>query len=68
MDTKKHVRRKETTIKVRGLDCADCALKIEKAVSRAKGVKSAEISFINSTLKMKIDDSEYRRKKIEKII
>jgi len=56
---------KETKLKIRGMDCADCAIKIEKAVSKAKGVESAEVSFVDSTLKMKIDESEYDRKNIE---
>ncbi|MFQ6084167.1 MAG: heavy metal translocating P-type ATPase [Candidatus Aminicenantia bacterium] len=60
--------KKETVIKIRGIDCADCAVKIEKAVSKAKGVKSAEVSFVNSTLRIKIDNSEFNRKNIENII
>ncbi len=31
---------KEILIKIRGLDCADCAPKIERAVSKAKGMKA----------------------------
>jgi len=60
--------KKETTMKIREMDCADCAIKIEKAVSKAKGVESAEVSFVDSTLKMKIDESEYSRKNIENTV
>lgn len=60
--------KKETKIKISGMDCADCAIKIEKAVSRAKGVESAEASFVESILKMKVDQSEYDKKEIKRIV
>lgn len=50
------------------MNCADCAIKIEKAVSKAKGVESADVSFADSTLKMKINESEYSRKNIENTV
>lgn len=39
-----------------GLDCANCAAKIEKAVSELDGVKSASVSFI--TTKLTIETAE----------
>jgi len=41
---------KEKVFKVEGMDCADCALKIEKAVSRIKGVASAQVFLSSSKL------------------
>ena len=32
------------------LDCAVCANKMEKAVKKIKGVKSASVSYINQTM------------------
>jgi len=61
-------RKRETKIKIRGMDCADCAIKIEKAISRAKGVESAEASFVESALKMKVDESEYDKNEIKRIV
>ncbi|MDM7324697.1 MAG: heavy metal-associated domain-containing protein, partial [Thermus sp.] len=31
--------------RVEGMDCADCALKVEEALSRVPGVLRAEVSF-----------------------
>ncbi len=42
----------ERLFKIRGMDCADCATEIEKAVSRLAGVKHARVSFEASTLKV----------------
>lgn len=41
-----------------GLDCADCAIKIETAVSRMDGVKSANVDFATERLTIEIDDKE----------
>ncbi len=43
---------KEKTYTIKGMDCAGCALKIEKAVSKIDGVKSAQISFAAEKLKV----------------
>ncbi|GFP30116.1 heavy-metal-associated domain-containing protein [Candidatus Hakubella thermalkaliphila] len=37
---------------IKNMDCTDCALKIEKAVSKLPGVKLAEVSFVTSKLKV----------------
>jgi len=41
---------KEKIIRIKGMDCADCALQIERAVSKVKGVKSARVYLGSSTL------------------
>lgn len=43
---------KEEFFRIKGMDCADCALKIEKTVSKIPGVKLAEVSFATSKLKV----------------
>jgi len=45
--------------KVRGMDCADCALKIEKVVSKIPGVKLVEVSFATSTLKVTTETPQF---------
>ncbi|MCP2618821.1 HAD-IC family P-type ATPase [Candidatus Aminicenantes bacterium AC-335-A11] len=60
--------KKEIELKIKGIDCADCAIKIEKAVSKIKGVKSAQVSFINSTIKIEVDSSRFNKKNVEKAI
>lgn len=43
----------EKVFTVEGMDCADCALKIEKAVSKIKGVASAQVLLSSSKLIVK---------------
>lgn len=45
---------------IEGMDCADCAAKVEQHVSKLSGVKQAQVNFINSNLK--VEFQEYRIK------
>jgi Cd2+/Zn2+-exporting ATPase len=38
-----------------GMDCADCALKIEKGVSRLEGVRACQVNFMSATLEVNGD-------------
>lgn len=53
-----------------GLDCANCAGKIENAVKNTDGINSATLNFINTTLQVEISDSAEKQmdKKIEDIV
>jgi len=44
------------TFKLEGLDCANCAAKIENSVKKLDGVNSASVNFI--TAKMTIDGED----------
>jgi Cd2+/Zn2+-exporting ATPase len=44
---------RERSFRVEGMDCGDCALKIESAVSRIKGVASAQVLLSSSKLVVK---------------
>ena len=48
------------------IDCAVCAGKIEDAIRKIDGVKSAELNFIMQTLSVEADEAEFKR--IEKEI
>lgn len=48
--------------KMEDLDCANCAAKMESAISKIEGVNSASISFIMQ--KLTIDLDEAREKEI----
>lgn len=37
---------------VKNLDCADCALKLEEVILKIQGVKEAQVSFVNSEIKV----------------
>ena len=48
------------------IDCAVCAGKIEDAIKKIDGVKSASLNFIMQTLTVEAEESEFSR--IEKEI
>ena len=42
-----------------GLDCANCAAKIEKNVKKLDGVKDATVSFFAQKLVLEADDEKF---------
>lgn len=40
-----------------GLDCANCAAKMERSICKIKGVTSVEISFMSQRLYLEMDES-----------
>ncbi|MCQ2541008.1 MAG: cation transporter [Lachnospiraceae bacterium] len=40
------------------LDCANCAAKIEDAVSKIDGVTSASVTFLTQKMKVELDDAK----------
>lgn len=44
------------TYKLRDLDCANCAAKLERAVSKLDGVKSASVNFFAQKLTVEVAD------------
>ena len=45
--------------KLDGLDCANCAAKIEKKVKSLDGVKDATVSFFAQKLVLEADDDKF---------
>lgn len=45
------------TYKLEDLDCANCAAKMEAAISRIDGVESASVSFMTQKLTISADES-----------
>lgn len=45
--------------KLEGLDCANCAVKIEKNVKKLDGVKDATVSFFAQKLVLEADDEKF---------
>ena len=41
------------------LDCANCAAKIEDAISKLDGVKSANVNYIMQKMTVEADDAEF---------
>lgn len=51
------------TYKLKGLDCANCAAKMESQIQKIKGVESASISFMTGRMII-----EYNEENIEEIM
>ena len=43
-------------LRIDGLDCANCAAKIENKISKLNGVRSASLSFMTGKLVLEADD------------
>ncbi len=52
--------------KIKGLDCANCAAELERAIQKIDGVESATISFI--TERMNVELNEENKEKVMKLI
>lgn len=59
---------KSENIEIGGMDCPDCALRIEKAIGKLPGVASVQVNFMNSRLNVKWDKDKTRLKDIYKAI
>lgn len=45
------------TVMLKGLDCANCAAKVEKAVRKIEGVRSADINFFTAKLVIEVEEA-----------
>ena len=44
--------------KIKGLDCANCAAELERAIQKIEGVDEATISFMSERLVLECEDSK----------
>lgn len=56
--------------KIKGIDCANCALELERAIQKVEGVNEATISFMAEKLVIECDENnkEEVMKKVQKVI
>ena len=54
--------------KVEGLDCANCAAKIENKIKNIDGIEDVNLSYLTEKLKLKIKDGEDISALEEKIV
>ena len=47
------------TFKLNGLDCANCAAKIERAINAVDGVTSATVNFMTTKLVIEGDENRF---------
>lgn len=45
--------------RVEGVDCADCAAKMEDGIKKIDGVKSAKLNFLTEKLTIEADDMRF---------
>ncbi|CDE55647.1 MAG: cation transporter [Clostridia bacterium] len=43
--------------KIKGIDCANCAAELERAIQKIDGVTEASLSFMTEKLVMEIEDN-----------
>lgn len=43
--------------RVKNLDCANCAAKVERALGKIDGVNSASVSFLTQKITLDVDES-----------
>ncbi len=58
----------QATIKIKGLDCASCAEKIEKTLLREKGIESVSVHIGSEKVGVAFDSSSISQKRIERAI
>lgn len=45
--------------KLQDLDCANCAAKMEKAISKLEGVQSVRVNFMTQKMTLEADDDRF---------
>ncbi len=60
----------KSKFKIKGLDCANCALELERKVVKTEGIKEVNINFIMEKMELEYDENNKEEiiKKIKKII
>ena len=48
----------KSKFKIKGLDCANCAAELERAIQKSEGILSASISFMTQKLVLEYDDTK----------
>lgn len=48
----------KSTFIIEGMDCANCALKVEKELNKIEGIKQASINFFTNKLVIEFDKEE----------
>ena len=56
--------------KIQGLDCANCAAELERALRKIEGIKNATISFMAERMELEYDENNEEEiiKKVKKVI
>ena len=60
----------KSKFKIKGLDCANCAAELERAIQKIDGIESATISFMTEKMEVEYNEAikEEIIQKIKKVI
>lgn len=60
----------KSRFKIKGLDCANCAAELERAIEKIDGVDNVSISFMSERMELEFEDvkKEEIMKKLNKVI
>ena len=60
----------KSKFQLKGLDCANCASELERAIQKIEGVESVNISFITQKMELEYDQiqKEEIMQKVKKVI
>ncbi len=60
----------KSKFKIKGLDCANCAAELERAIQKIDGVESAVISFMSERMELEYNENEKAEilEKVKKVI
>jgi len=56
------------TYKMRDLDCANCAAKMERSIAQLPEVKSVSVSFLSQKMSVELEDEACRDEVMKKIV
>ncbi len=60
----------KSKFKIKGLDCANCANELERAIQKIEGIENANISFMAEKMELEYDETrkEEIMKNVKKVI
>lgn len=60
----------KSKFKIKGLDCANCASQLERAIQKIDGIESASISFMTEKMELEYDETREGEimKNVKKVI
>jgi len=60
----------KSTLKIKGIDCANCAAQLEELIKKVEGVENASISFLSERMVLEYEEQNKDEvmKRIRKLI
>lgn len=60
----------KSKFKIKGLDCANCALELEREIEKIEGIMSVNIGFMTERMELEYDENEKDEilSKVKKVI